>query len=210
MQVQTTKTNPKHLVLKNGKFLDLINQIDDHYLLINFLLPQELMTVNGSCVECSCTETIVKNTVDKTKGWPNKLNISCCECGWTKYFYASKGIDIPRKSGQKFHELNTRSVMAFRETEQGLESMKPFSHLMNTNDPIYIKACNVINNHLFEAYVTDVDNSMFKVKEINEKQKESRSVPGECRQTALFPLMGHCKDEGMMCHCKDWKDKTIP
>ena len=51
---------------------------------------------------------------------------------------------------------------------------------------------------------------MFQVKEISEKQKESKPAPAECRQTALFPLMGHCKDEGMIGHCKDWKDKTIP
>ena len=75
---------------------------DDHYIIINFLILQELVkTVNGSCVECSSKEISVKNIVDKKKGWSNKINISCCECGWTKYICTSKEVNIPGQSGQK-------------------------------------------------------------------------------------------------------------
>ena len=81
---------------------------DDHYILINLTMLQELIkTVNGSSVECSSTEISVKNAVDKQKGWSNKINISCRECGWTKYIYTSKEIDTP---GPKSHELNVRSL----------------------------------------------------------------------------------------------------
>ena len=54
---------------------------DDHYIIINFLILQELIkAVNESCVECSSRETSVKNIVDKKKGYSNKINISCFEC----------------------------------------------------------------------------------------------------------------------------------
>ena len=43
---------------------------DDHYIIINFLILQELIkTVNGSSEECSSKEISVKNIVDKKKGW---------------------------------------------------------------------------------------------------------------------------------------------
>ena len=42
---------------------------DDHFILINFSILQELIkTINGSCVECSSKEISVKNIVDKKKG----------------------------------------------------------------------------------------------------------------------------------------------
>ena len=108
--------------LKNPPSLAATDLSDDHYIIINFLILQELIkTVNGSCAECSSKEISVKNIVDKKKGWSNKINISCCECGWTKYIYTSKEVDIPGQSGQKSHELNVRSVMAFSEFGKGFE-----------------------------------------------------------------------------------------
>ena len=134
---------------------------DDHYILINFLILQELIkTVNGIRVECSSKEISVKNTVDKKRDWSNKINISCCECVWTKYIYTSKEVNIPRQSGQKYHELNVRSLMAFGEIGKGFESMKTFSRLMNMTEPINIKAYSAINDHLLEAYLVAADNSM--------------------------------------------------
>ena len=146
----------------------------NNYIIINFLIQQELIkTVNGSCAECSSKEISVKNIVDKKKGWSNKINISCCECGWTKYIYTSKEVNIPGQSGQKSHELNVRSVMAFREFGKGFESMETFSRIMNMTKPINIKAYNAINDHLLEAYLVAADNSMsqaaIKFKEISEK-----------------------------------------
>ena len=105
-------------------------------------------------------EINVENIVEKKKGWSNKINISCCECGWTKYIYTSKEVNIPGQSGQKSHELNVRSVMAFREIGKGFESMKTFSRLMNMTEPINIKAYNPINNHVLEAFLVAADNSM--------------------------------------------------
>ena len=73
--------------------------------------------------------------------------------------------------------------MAFREIGKGFESMKTFSRLMNMTERSSIKAYNVINGHLLEAYLVAADNSMSQpateVKVIGEKQKESTSFPGE-------------------------------
>ena len=112
------------------------------------ILQELIKTVNGSRAECSSKKISVKNTVGKKKDRSNKINISCCECAWTKYIYTSKEVNIPRQSGQKYHELNVRSLMAFGEIGKGFESMKTFSRLMNMTEPINIKACNAINNHL--------------------------------------------------------------
>ena len=99
------------------------------------MLQELIETVNGSCViKCSSKEISVKNIVDKKKGWSNKINISCCECGWTKYIYTSKEVKIPGQSGQKSQGLNVRSVMAFREIGKGFESMETFSRLMNITE----------------------------------------------------------------------------
>ena len=134
---------------------------DDHYIIINFLILQKLIkTVNGSHAECSSKKISVKNTVGKKKDWSNKINISCCECAWTKYIYTSKEVNIPRQSGQKYHELNVRSLMAFGEIGKGFESMKTFSRLMNMTEPINIKAYSATNHHLLEAYLVAADNSM--------------------------------------------------
>ena len=56
---------------------------DDHYILINFLVLQKL--------------------IETKKGWSNIINISYCECGWTKYIYTAKEVNIPGQSGQKSH-----------------------------------------------------------------------------------------------------------
>ena len=94
-----------------------------------------------------------------------------------------KKVNIPGLSGQKSYELNVRSIMTFRKIGKGLESMKTFSRLRNMTEPINIKAYNAINDHLLEAYLVVADNSICQaateVKEINEKQKESTSFPGE-------------------------------
>ena len=50
--------------------------------------------------------------------------------------------------------------MAFREIGKGLESMKTFSRLMNTTEPVNIKAYNAINDHLLQASLVAADNSM--------------------------------------------------
>ena len=50
--------------------------------------------------------------------------------------------------------------MAFREIGKGLESMKSFSRLMNTTEPVNIKAYNAINDHLLQASLVAADNSM--------------------------------------------------
>ena len=89
------------------------------------ILQELIKTVNGSCVECSSKEISVKNIVDKKKGWSNKINISCCECGWTKYIYLSKEVIIPGQSGQKSHELNVDQLWCFVKLVKGL---KPWKH----------------------------------------------------------------------------------
>ena len=128
-------------------------------------------------------KSVLRGIVDKKKGWSNKINISCCECGWTKYIYTSKEVNIPGQSGQKSHELNVRSVMAFCEIGKGFGTMKTFSRLMNMTGPINIKAYNSINDHLLEAYLLTADNSMSQanteVKLISEKQKDITSFTGE-------------------------------
>ena len=78
----------------------------------------------------------------------------------TEHIYTSKEVNIRGQSGQKSHELNVRSVMAFREIGKGFESMKIFSRLMNMTGPINAKAYNAINDHLLEAYLVAADNSM--------------------------------------------------
>ena len=65
--------------------------------------------------------------------------------------------------------------MLFRKI--GFESMKTFLRLINMTEPINVKAYNVINDHLLEAYLAAADNSMSQTasatetKEISEKQK---------------------------------------
>ena len=75
--------------------------------------------------------------------------------------------------------------MVFCEIGKGFESMKTFSILMNMTEPINVKAYNAINDHLLEAYLVAAVNSMSQaateVKEINKKQKEGTSSPGEDR-----------------------------
>ena len=90
----------------------------------------------------------------------NKINISFCECGWTKYIYTSKELNIERQSGQISQELNARSViMAFVKLEKDLTAWK-FSRLMNMTERINIKAYNAISDHLLEVYLVSADNSM--------------------------------------------------
>ena len=44
--------------------------------------------------------------------------------------------------------------MTFREIGKRFEeSMKTFSRLMNMTEPINIKACNAINDHLLQAFL---------------------------------------------------------
>ena len=57
----------------------------------------------------------------------------------TEHIYTSKEVNIRGQSGQKSHELNVRSVMAFCEIGKGFESMKTFSRLMIMAEPTILR-----------------------------------------------------------------------
>ena len=110
--------------------------------------------------------------------------------------------------------------MVFREIGKGFETMKTLSRLMNMSEPINVKACSAINDHLLEAYLVAADNSMSQaateVKEISEKQKGGTSSPREDSLTdcivsldGSWQKQGHDSLNGVVTATNRVNDKVI-
>ena len=120
---------------------------------MNFCILKSL--INHPCVCHSCNDDNLEiYNVDK-KGLSLQFSIECNDCDWTYKFPSSPRFKFQEKDsrGQKWYEINIRSVIAFREKGRGHEAIKTFTTMMNITKPLAIASINDINNNLHQTYL---------------------------------------------------------
>ena len=75
----------------------------------------------GKCPACG-NGVVIKNDIDKKKGFANKLVFSCNTCEWTDHYFTSLKTDktICKDGGTKAYDVNIRSTFAFREVGEDI------------------------------------------------------------------------------------------
>ena len=120
---------------------------------MNFCILKSL--INHPCVCQSCNDDNLEiYNVDK-KGLSLQFSIECNDCDWTYKFPSSPRFKFQEKDsrGQKWYEINIRSVIAFREKGRVHEAIKTFTTMMNITKPLAIASINDINNNLHQTYL---------------------------------------------------------
>jgi len=84
-------------------------------------------------------------------GLAQNIILSCCSCPWTKSFYSSPRIDSENEKSS--FDINLRTVVAFREFGQRLESIETLCDVMNFSPPMKNFAFTKIINKLHPIYV---------------------------------------------------------
>ena len=134
-------------------FVDIETNQDNFFFLMNFCILKSL--INHPCVCRSCNgDNLEIYNVDK-KGLFLQFSIECNHCDWTYKFPSSPRFKFQEKDsrGQKWYEINIRSIIAFREIGRGHEAMKTFATMMNMTKLLTIASFNDINNNLHQTYL---------------------------------------------------------
>lgn len=91
------------------------------------------------------------------KGLSHKILLSC-SCLWSHSFFSSPRID--KTDDKSSFDVNLRTVVAFREFGQGLQSIEIFCRLMNIPPPMTNLAYSEIINKMHPLYVQAAEKSM--------------------------------------------------
>ena len=87
------------------------------------------------------------------------FKISCVKgCGWDKTIYTSKDVETVTR-GRKGFNINTRSVLAFREIGKGHTAMQTLCGYMNMPPPMSVTTYNDIINSIHN-YIEVANKSM--------------------------------------------------
>ena len=123
----------------------------------------DILTTVGACSSCGSTFWINSDIKNK-RGLAQHFTLSCQGCDWKKPFYTSNELDNQSR-GRKRLDINTRTVMAFRELGRGHSSLKKFCGIMSMRPPMNKKAYDDIISKLHPAYLTTAQDNMAKAEE---------------------------------------------
>lgn len=165
-KLSTVSLNESLCMLRN-KVLD-----ENFFLIINFNVLKNVIDLCGSCPECR--EKVMLDCFMREKmGLSQKLSVFCTSCDWKKQLFSSPQV-VDGKKGNNRHEVNLRTVMAFREIGKGYASIVQFCSVMNMPPPFNKKVYNRINELLHEAYQSVATESM------QRNAKEIKDIVGPC------------------------------
>ena len=116
----------------------------------------------GRCPECVAAVNIQHMIAQKMR-LAQFFAISCTKCDWHINFCSSKEVTKSNNSqGRKSHEVNRRTLVAFRENGLGFNGIKTFCCFMNMPEPMAQTTYDEINSELHNAYVGTAHKSMEK------------------------------------------------
>ena len=111
----------------------------------------------GQCPNCK------RNTVELSidprmkKGLSHEILLSCT-CLWSYSLFSSNRID--NTENKSSFDINLRTIVAFREFGQGLQSIDIFCRLMNISPPMTNFAYSEIINKIHPLYIQAAEKSM--------------------------------------------------
>jgi hypothetical protein len=127
---------------------------------IHFGIMKNLFEEFSRCSECSSPVKLTHNK-NEHKGFSLKLCIKCSVCSACRFSYTSpQYIPLQKsKTVKKAHEINHRTVMAFREIGKGHAGIETFTTMMNMPFSIAFTTYKKINKNLYCAYEKSAEKS---------------------------------------------------
>ena len=124
------------------------------------------------------------NILSARMGFANKILIACDSCSWKKVWWTSHTCEEVNGEheniGRTFYEVNTRTVVAFRELGQGEAGIKKFSWVMNM-DGMNGKTVQNINKQLQHTYEPVCEESILKATVEIAKEETQGFAFAHCR-----------------------------
>ena len=140
----------------------------NYYIFTNFTALEEIVSQVGSCPECQ-QKVKIENILEKRMGYAHTLKLHCIECSWQSFHYTSKPVTFKKGKGRRFHEINLRAGIAFREIGKGHQGLENFCRIMNMHGMASNAFAN-IQEEMFQAYEKVAEASMArKAAELREK-----------------------------------------
>ena len=133
--------------------LDNTSDESNFFILMHFGIMKNLFEECACCPECNSPLSLTHNANER-QGFSHKICVACSFCTYTKMYFTSPQFTPPARDarGKKAHEINYRTVMAFREIGRGHEGMKTFTTMMNMASPLAFTSYNDINSTLHDIY----------------------------------------------------------
>ena len=148
--------NPETLVGEGENPVDM----NCMYILSDVKIMLDLFNLVGRCLHCSA-DIEVSVDFSAKKGLAHKLIFKCTTCDWTMYKYTSTTIK-PNVHTQSRHDVNIRSIVAFREIGRGLAHIETYSRIMNMPPPFSHSTYDTTVGEILQPYVNAMNNSMQK------------------------------------------------
>ena len=111
----------------------------------------KLISEKYSCCQICTSKLEISHNMLLHKGFSLSLKVKCIHRDNIDTFFTSPVVNN-EKCGNKPHEVNIRSLMAFREIGCGRESMIRFANIMNMPPPMTYRNINRGNDELHIAY----------------------------------------------------------
>jgi hypothetical protein len=158
--VENIPCSSSYKKLFNKEVVNEPQQINEDFnFIMNFgLLKKAIMVLK--CPECN---KLVNLQFDSSKkyGLSIGLKICCSDCEWETIFFSSAKIDKKINCvGRKRFDINTRTVIAFREMGKGFSAIETFCGIMNMNPPMNKNCYNDTLHIMLDVYQSLVDKSM--------------------------------------------------
>ena len=130
------------------------------FIFIHFGIMKDLFEEFSRCSECSSPVKLTHNK-NEHKGFSLKLCIKCSVCSACRFSYTSpQYIPLQKsKTVKKAHEINYRTVMAFREMGKGHAGIETFTTMMSMPFSIAFTTYKKINKTLYCAYEKSAEKS---------------------------------------------------
>lgn len=230
MQQEETPRSSKQLRLEAiQEKEEQLEESTNYYVFTNFTVLEEIVNQVGSCPDCQ-QKVKIENMLEKRMGYAHTLKLQCKVCSWQSSHYTSKTVEFKKGNGRRFHEINLRAGIAFREIGKGHQGLENFSRIMNMHGMASNAFAN-IQEEMFQAYEKVAEASMARrAAEIREKSdKKLESDPsialsqvsldgswqkrGHSSLNGLVTAMcdGRCIDRHVMTKyckgCKMWEAK---
>ena len=165
-----------------NKIIQKYYDLNDFYFIMHFK-QLKLIFEKYSCCQICTSKLEISHNMLLRKGFSLSLKVKCIHCDNIDNFFTSPVVNN-EKCGNKPHEVNTRSLMAFREIGCGRESMIRFAIIMNMPPPMTYRNINRGNDELHIAYqkaaIYSMTNSAMEVRQSLLKLNNDSSSLVDC------------------------------
>ena len=142
----------------------------ESYIFFNTNILKNLIHEVGRCPNCSSSSGLdFVHDVAKKNGLAHKFNLTCRSCSWKNETFSSRKLPNTRAGihgrGKKAFEINTRTIIAFREIGKGYSALTTFCRCINMPPPMAQTSFDNLMDNIHVSYVKSARSSMIKAAE---------------------------------------------